>query len=82
MPEHCHTNAAIGKTSVAEITEGGDTEGLLKCILNELKCIKVQLARQDERNRELNKANTNSYVSGAISGLVSCVIVRTCPNTY
>jgi hypothetical protein len=67
---------------VAEPTEAEDTKALLKCILDELKCIKVQLARQDKRNIELNKANAPLQVSNAASGLVGCKIVCTSSNTY
>jgi hypothetical protein len=56
------------ETSNAEPAEVEETEVVLKCILHDLKDIKLQLARQEELNRHLSK--TSQCVSDHARDLV------------
>jgi hypothetical protein len=66
----------------SEPTEVEDTKAILKSILEELKGIKDQLARQDERNGLHSNHKPSHYASSSGSGLVSCMTVHTRSNTY
>ncbi|CZR54582.1 uncharacterized protein PAC_04466 [Phialocephala subalpina] len=57
--------AELDPTEVKDV----DIKVILKSILEELKGIKVQLARQHHGNEHLDKAKSKSYVSNPLDGL-------------
>jgi len=64
----------MGEILGAELGEAEDTKAILKCILDELKGVKVQLARQDERNGRLDESEASTHISASVSGLVGSMI--------